>query len=61
MIFGPEEVDVMVGSATGLTGEMKAVAESVSYTAGETLSCSSLSVPQPGLDWIDTAFEFNFK
>ena len=43
-------IDRMVGLAPGLTGVMKAVAESVAYTAGETLSCSSTSVPHPRFD-----------
>ena len=45
----------------GLTGVMRAVDKSVAYTAGETVSCISPSVPQPRLDWMDAAFEFNFK
>ena len=54
-------IDGMVGSATGLTGAMKAVADSVAYTAEETMSCSSPSVPQIRFDWTDASFEFNFK
>ena len=52
---------VMVGLATGLNGAMKAVSESVAYTAGEIFSCSSPSVPQMRLDWKDAAVELNFK
>ena len=61
MIWGPDTIDGMVGLAPGFTGEMKAVAESVAYTAGETVSCSSPSVPQPRFDWTDAAFKLNFK
>ena len=61
MIWGPDTVDGVVGSAPGLTGAMKSVAGIVAYTAEETVSCSSPSVPQPRLDWTDVAFEFNIK
>ena len=61
MIWGTDAIDGMVGSAPGLTGAMKAVAESVAYTTGETMGCSSPSVPHPRFDWTDAVFEFNFK
>ena len=37
IIWGPDAFDGMVGSAPGMTGVMKAVAESVVYTEGETV------------------------
>ena len=61
MIWGPDAIDGMVGLAPGLNIAMEAVAESVAYMAGEAVSCSSPSVPQPRFDWTDAAFEFNFK
>ena len=61
VIWGPDTIDGMVGSAPGLTGAMKAVTKSVVYTAGETVNCRTLSVPHPRFDWADAAFEFNFK
>ena len=61
VILGPDAIDGMVGLAPGLTGTMKAVTESVAYTAGEAVSCRSPSVPHPRFDWTDAAFYFNFK
>ena len=43
-------IDRMVGLAPGLTGVMKAVDESVAYTAGKTLSPSSPSELHPRFD-----------
>ena len=61
MIWGTDTIDEIVGSAPGLTGAMKAEYESVAYMAGETVSCSSTSVPQPRFNWKDAAFQLNFK
>ena len=44
-----------------LTGAMKAVDESIAYTAGDTVRWSSHIVPHPSFDWTDAAFEFSFK
>ena len=49
------------GIGAGLTVAMKAVAESVAYMTGKTVSCRSPSVPHPRFDCTDAAFEFNFK
>ena len=61
MIWGLDTIDGMVSSALGLTGAIEALAKSVVYTVGETVSCSSTSVLQPRLYWTDAAFKFNFK
>ena len=61
MIWGPNAIDGMVGSVPGLAGAMKAVAKSVAYTEGDTVSFRSPSVPYPRFDWTDAEFEFNFK
>ena len=54
-------INGMVGLETGLKGAMKAVDESVVYTAGKTVSCRSPSVPHPKYDLTDAAFELYFK
>ena len=51
----------MVGSAPGFTGAIKDVDESVAYTAGGTVRCSSPSVPHPRFYWTDVAFKLSFK
>ena len=61
VIWGTNVINGMVGSAPGLMGAMKVVAESVAYTAGETVRCSSPSVPYLRFDWADAAFELSFK
>ena len=48
--MGVDAIDGMVGLAPGLTGVMKAVDESVAYTAGKTLSPSSPSELHPRFD-----------
>ena len=61
MVWGPDAIYGIVGSAPELTGAMKAVADSVAYTPGGEVSYSSTSVPQTRFNWTDAAFEFNFK
>ena len=51
VIWGPDAINEMVGSAPGLTGAMKAVAESVVYTTGETVSWSMPSLPHTRFNW----------
>ena len=51
----------MMGTETGFTGTMKVMDNKVLYMAGHTVSCRSLKVPQPRLDWTEAEFEFNFK
>ena len=60
VIWGPDGINGVVGLAPGLTGVVKVVANSVAYTEGEAVRCSSPSEPHPRFDWTDAALKFRF-
>ena len=51
----------ITGSAPGLTGATKVVADRLEYTVGERFGYKKPKVPFPRLKWTDAALKFNLR